>query len=332
MADATSLRIGVNGDYYGSGSGYDNYGSDMQSAFIPKYFSTKVLEQFYNESTAVQLCNMDYEGEIKSSGDSVVVRRDPTITVGDYTIGATLTYEVPQEDSQTMYIDQAKYTAFKIDTIDDLQSDIGLPNRFQESASLNMKETIDKEMFEYMIGGAKGATDMSAALFDSNNIGATAGAVSGDIDLGQAAGYLALSSSAIHGYIVDLNTVLDEARIKREGRWIVMNPAVAAFLKTSDLKQSDVTGDSTGGIRTGLIGQVDGCDIYVTNNAFNFVDTDRIYTITAGTNQFCSFAAQITDSEVLPIPDSFGKYHRSLQVYGRKVLLPECAAVIQCKK
>ena len=188
MADAASVRIPVSGDYYGTGATFDNYGSQGDSAFIPQYFSTKVLEQFYNESTAVQLCNMDYEGEIKSSGDSVVVRRDPTISVSDYSIGATLNYEVPTEDAQTMYIDQAKYTAFKIDTIDDLQSDIGLPNRFQESASLNMKETIDKEIFEYMIGGATGATDMSAALFDAANIGATAGAVSGDIDLGQALG------------------------------------------------------------------------------------------------------------------------------------------------
>ena len=50
MEDALSNRIGVNGDYYGSGAGFDNYGSDMQSAYIPKIFSKKVLAQFYNES------------------------------------------------------------------------------------------------------------------------------------------------------------------------------------------------------------------------------------------------------------------------------------------
>jgi hypothetical protein len=332
MADTLSKRVGVSGDYYGSGAGFDNYGSDQDSAYIEKMFSKKVLVQFYNESTATQLMNQDYEGEISSMGDSVVVRKDPTITVDDYTIGGTLTYQVPTEDAQTMYIDQAKSTAFRIDTIDDLQSDLGLPNRFQEAATKDMKETIDKELFDYMIAGSVGATDMSAALFDSNNIGGTAGAVSGDIDLGEALAYLALTSDAIHGYIVDLNTVLDEAKIKREGRWVVMNPAVAAYLKTSDLKQADVTGDPKGVIRSGLIGQVDGCDIYVTNHAFNFVDTDRIYTITSGTTEFCSFAAQITDTETLSIPDSFGKYYRSLNVYGRKVLQETAAAVAQVKK
>ena len=231
-----------------------------------------------------------------------------------------------------MYIDQGKSTAFKVNRVDELQSDVGITNRFQEAASKEMKEVIDRECLYYLTAGANAATDMTGSLIDSNNIGATAGAVSGDIDLGQALGYLALTSDAIHGYLVDLNTVLDEARIKREGRWILMNPAVAAYLKTSSLKQADVTGDPKGVIRSGLIGQVDGCDIYVTNNAFNFVDTDRIYTITAGTTEFCSFAAQITESETIPIQDDFGKYFRALEVYGRKVVQPTCAAVIQCKK
>lgn len=332
MADAVSLRVGVNGDYYGSGATFDNYGSDMQSAYIEKMFSKKLLVQYYNDSTAMQLVNQDYENEIKAMGDSVVVRKDPVIAISDYTIGGTLTYEVPQEDAQTLYIDQAKSSAFKIDTIDDLQSSLGLPNRFQEAAAKNMKETIDKECLSYLTAGTNTATDMSGSLIDANNIGTDSGAVSGDIALGQAAAYLALTSDAIHGYIVDLNTVLDEARIKREGRWVLMNPAVAAYLKTSSLKQADVTGDPKGAIRSGLMGQVDGCDIYVTNNAFNFVDTDRIYTITAGTTEFCSFASQITDTEVLSIPDSFGKYYRSLTVYGRKVLQDTAAAVIQCKK
>ena len=37
-------------DYYGSGATFDNYGSDMDSAFIEKKFSKNVLMQFYNES------------------------------------------------------------------------------------------------------------------------------------------------------------------------------------------------------------------------------------------------------------------------------------------
>ena len=327
-------RVTVTGDYYGAGSGVDAYGSAAADKFIEQHFSKKVLLQYYNESTAVQLCNTDYEGEIKKSGDSVVVRKDPTISVGDYTVGGTITYEVPTESAQTMYIDQAKYAAFKINTIDDLQSDIGLPNRFQTAASNDMKQTIDKEMFDYMCGGAAGATSPATTLINATNVGATAGAVSGDINLGAFDAEVQVTSDVIHSHIVNLGTVLSEARVDEMNRWVAMNPGVAAFLQTSDLKRADITNDSKGAIRTGILGQVAGCDIYVTNNMFNYTNTavDRCYAILAGVGDFCSFAAQITEQETLPIQDEFGKYYRTLNVYGRKVLQDTAAAMAVVKK
>lgn len=322
-------RVAISGDYYGLGAGVDAYGSEANSQYIDKKFAKKVLLQYYNESTAVQMCNTDYEGEIKGSGDSVVVRKDPTINIGDYTVGATITYQVPEEDAQTMYIDQAKYAAFKIDTIDDLQSDIGLPNRFQNAAANDMKQVIDKEVFDYMVAGAAGATSPAGSLVATNNKGIAAGEVSLDINLGAFDAELTISATNIHEYLVNLGTVLSEARITDMGRWACMNPAVAAFLQTSDLKRADITNDTKGAIRTGIIGQVAGMDIYVTNNMFNYTNTatDRCYAILAGVNDFTSFAAQITEAETVTIPDSFGKNYRSLNVYGRKVLQSTAAAL-----
>lgn len=327
MADAVSNRVAVTSGYYTAASVNDNYGSDMQSAYIPKVFSKRVLEQFYNESTAAQLCNTWYEGDIKNSGDSVVIRKDPTITVNEYSIGGTVTYQVPKEDALQMYIDQALYTAFKIDTVDDLQSDIGLPNRFQEAATREMKEEIDKRMFEFMVTGAEGGTGASANI-DASNKGTSAGASTSSINLGDATTPIAMSTANAHQMIVYLNAVLDEAKIKKEGRWAAMAPAVAMFLKLSDLKQADVTGDPTGVIRTGIIGQVDNTDIYVTNHmAVQAGDAAGELGILAGTDEYCSFAAQIMDEETLPIPDSFGKYFRALEVYGREVTHSTAAAL-----
>jgi len=327
-------RVAIGGDYYGLGSGVDAYGSDANSQYIDKKFAKKVLLQYYNESTAVQICNTDYEGEIKGSGDSVVVRKDPTINIGDYTVGSTITYQVPEEDAQTMYIDQAKYAAFKIDTIDDLQSDIGLPNRFQNAAANDMKQVIDKEVFDYMVAGAVGVNTPAASLVNATNKGATAGAVSADIGLGVYDAELQVTSSNIHEYLVNLGTVLSEARITDMGRWCCMNPAVAGFLQISDLKRADITNDTKGAIRTGIIGQVAGMDIYVTNNMFNYTNTlvDRCYSVLAGVNDFTSFAAQITESETVSIPDSFGKNYRTLNVFGRKVLQDTAAALLLVKK
>ena len=280
------------------------------------------------------MCNTDYEGEIKQSGDSVVVRKDPTISVGDYTIGAEISYEVPEEAAQTMFIDQAKYAAFKINTIDDLQSDIGLPNRFQNAAANDMKQVIDKEVFDYMVAGAPGATDPTGSLIAATNQGLTAGEVSIDINLGVFDTEKQVTSDNIHNILVDLGTVLSESRITEMSRWVCMNPAIAGFLQTSDLKRADITGDGTGSIRTGYLGNVANMEVYVTNNMFNYLNTatDRCYAIMAGIGDFCSFAAQITEQETLPIQKEFGKFYRTLNVYGRKILQPTAAALAVVKK
>lgn len=324
-------------DYYNDGTN-DHYSSEGTAAtgvvakYIPQEFSLNTLVQFYNESTAVQLCNTDYQGDIKSAGDSVVIRKDPTVTTKGYSVGEPISYEVPEAEAQTMYIDQFKYNSFQIDTIDDLQSDIGLENRFQEACKESMKQVVDSEMFNYMISGDSAAvTDVTVLNtdIDANNWGDTAGAVSNSYDLGTVAAPHSLTTDNIKKLLVQMNATLFEAKTK--GDWFVMSPWVASHLKITDLAQADVTGDATGVIRTGLIGEVDGSKVYVTNNIPSFVDTTtgliNYSTILAGNSQFCSFASQITETQTLPIPDQFGMYYRSLQVYGRKIVQPTAAAM-----
>lgn len=330
-------RGSITNNYYDAASGTNDwYGSDgAKSIYVPKKFSLDVLAQFYNESTAIQLCNTDYQGDIKSAGDSVVIRKDPTVTTSAYSIGGTITYEVPDEDAITMYIDQYRSNSFRIDTIDDLETDLNLPSRFQEACKESMKQVIDEEIFNYMVGGVSNGgaigtaiADASSTLIASTNWGQTAGAKSASFDLGDdtagGADAIAITKDNIQTMLVNLNAVLAEA--KTYGDWFCMTPAVAAFLKLSDLKQANTSGDSTAVLRSGLIGVVDGSKVYVTNN-MPTLSTDTLETIIAGNSQFCSFASQITDSEVLPIPDSFGKYYRSLSVYGRRVVQPTAAAL-----
>jgi len=44
--------------------------------------------------------------------------------------------------------------------------------------------------------------------------------------------------------------------------------------------------------------------------------------IIAGTNEGPTFAANITKTDTVKIPDSFGEYWRTLFVYGRSVVQP----------
>jgi hypothetical protein len=84
-------------------------------------------------------------------------------------------------------------------------------------------------------------------------------------------------------------------------------------------------------IRTGLLGQIDRTKVYQSNNLSRVTDglTYGTYVI-AGTREATSFAAQITKTDTLKIPDSFGEYWRSLFVYGRKVVQPTALSVLYC--
>ena len=107
MATLGSAGVTRAGGYvdYSSGNGTNNY--------IPVLFAKKVLKNFYADSCYQLIANTDYSGEIKNMGDSVIIRKAPVLSIGNYTVGGTLTYEVPTSTSVELNIDTAKYWAYR---------------------------------------------------------------------------------------------------------------------------------------------------------------------------------------------------------------------------
>lgn len=261
--------------------------------------------------------------EFKNKGDSIKIRKTPDITVGTYTVGGTISYQHPADDSLEMVIDQALYTAFRCDDVDKVQTDMDLVNMYANDSAKQLDITVDTDVLSVMGLGA-----------DASNQGATAGAISGNIDLGvPATASIAITSTNAVDYIVYLNQVLDEANIPSEGRFVVIPAWFSTLLKTGDLKRADITGDGSGLIRTGLIGRVDRTDVYVSNNLKHQTEgANEAFYVVAGTKDATSFALQLSKSDTLPIPDSFGQYWRSLYVYGRKVTNPVALSMLYCHK
>lgn len=297
-------------------TGYNTYASDGTSKFTPIVWSKKMLRNFYASTAFQEIANTDYQGEIKAQGDKVMIRKTPVITINDYTIGGTLTYQVPEIANTELAIDQAKSWSFRLDDVDAVQTDLPLMDKFSMDAGERLKISIDTECFEEVVGDA-----------DSSNKGSAAGAISGSIDLGTTGtnGNAALSVTKTNAteLVVDANTVLDEANIPSEDRWIVLPAWWCANLKKSDLKQADITGDGVGVIRSGVIGMVDRTKVIQSNNLYTVTEGTAILTYAlAGTKEAMTFALQLTKTESLLIPDSFGTYMRGLAVYGRKVVQP----------
>lgn len=301
------MSIGVSGDRYGAGSGVDGY--KTTSKFLPDVWSGKLAVKFYLNTCLSEITNNDWEGEIRDSGDKVIIRSTPTITINTYTKGLALSSQVPSSTPIELNIDQGKYFQVVIDDVDAVQTDIKLMNAFTDDAAQQMKIAIEKDIFAAVFSSAATA-----------NKGSTAGAISGNIDLGVTATPVAISKVNVLDHLVDMGLALDEQNVPETGRWVLVPAAMAARIKKSDLKDASVSGDGTSMLRNGRLGMIDRFTLYSSNN---LSVTSGKYSIMAGTKDAISFASQITKVENLRSQTTFGDLMRGLNVYGYAVTKPE---------
>ena len=268
----------------------------------------------------------DWEGEIKGAGDKVYIRSIPTINISNYTKGQSLTSQVPTSTPLELNIDKGKYFQVVLDDVDATQADVKLMDIFTNDASQQMKIAID--------GDVLGAVYADAA---TANKGATAGAISGDINLGATGAPRQVTSANVLDMLLDMGQCLDEQNVPEDGRWAVIPAWMASLIKRSDLKQAYLTGDAVTPLRNGKLGMVDRFTLYVSNNLSSVTDLGgdaasggtganadkKSWNIMAGTRDAISFASQITNVETLRAQTTFGNIMRGLNVYGYKVTKPE---------
>jgi hypothetical protein len=172
-----------------------------------------------------------------------------------------------------------------------------------------MKIKIDRRVLVDMLPGIA-----------ATNKGATAGRISGDINLGTTAAARAINPTTVLDYIVDAGVVLDEANCPESDRFLVIPAKMAGVIKQSDLKDASLTGDSESVLRNGRLGRIDRFTVYTSHN---LMQTSGKYHIIAGHKSGLTFASQMTKMETLRAQTTFGNIIRGLQVYGYKVVKPE---------
>lgn len=278
--------------------------------FVPEIWSGKLLVKFYAATVIAAITNTDYEGEIKDIGDKVIIRTVPDIVIRDYAKGQSLQIQRPESPNVELEIDKAKYFNFICDDIDKHQTDIALMDSWSRDASQQMKIVVDTGFLADVYADA-----------DSSNKGASAGAVSGGIDLGATGAPVAISKANVLDFIVDVGTVLDEQNIPEEDRWMVLPPWMCGTIQKSDLKDASLAGDGTSILRNGRIGMIDRFTIYDSNLLTSVTDGAYLaFHAMAGHKSAISFAAQMTKMESLRAESTFGTLVRGLNVYGYEVL------------
>lgn len=280
------------------------YSSLPNGNFIPEIWSKKMQAKFYASTVLGEIANHDWEGEIKGSGSKVIIRSIPTVTIGDYGIGGTINYQDLEDDKIELLIDKAKYFAFKVDDIDEVQSDIAIVNKTTQDASEQMKIVVDQDV-------------LGNVYTDAANVLAST----------------VVTATNVLVWIINAGTALDEANVPEAGRWLVIPPWIAGMIKQSDLKDASLAGDGTSIMRNGRLGMIDRFTLYNSNNiALTGVAASGTFHCMAGTKHFISFASQFVKTETLRLQNSFGDAIRGLKVYGYKATKPEAGVYMPATK
>lgn len=318
-----------------------NTSTAYSGTFIPTLWSAKLNAKFYTATVFAEIANTNWEGDIKSLGDKVIINSIPDMTISTYTVGAGLTYQVPTPSTLELLIDKGKYFAFHVNDLLALQSQPKLMDMFSNDAGMQMKIQIDSNVIYRTFGSAAAA-----------NVGATAGAKSGNFNLGtEGSPYqFASSASSAVDLLTRMSAVLDEQNVPETDRFLLISPADRQALMNSNLQQAYLTGDSQSILRNGKIGMLDRFTVYVSNNlpwlAANgtswqpgagttseaslisaTTNANKRRAIIAGHKSGITFASQMTKMETVRNPYDFGDYVRGMNVYGFKVVKPEALAL-----
>jgi hypothetical protein len=267
--------------------------------------------------------------EIKDKGDKVIIRTIADVTVNDYVKGQDLDIENPESPPLELLIDNAHYFNVALDDIDAYQTDIELMESWSKDATEKMRNKQDVNVLTNI-----------AADVDDDNMGTTAGKQSASYDLGATSGNeIVVTASDVLDLIVDMGSVLDEADIPSENRWIVAPAWFTGMIKKSDLQDASITGDGKSILRNGRIGMIDRFTIYMSNNLPGTTDATAdsgggatCWNIMAGHKSALTYASQIVKVQRITSERTFASLLRGLQVYGYKVVVPEAMALLYARK
>lgn len=317
-----------------------NTNPSLSGVFIPNLWADKLLVKFYEQTMLTQVTNTDYEGQFKSKGDSIRIRKTPDINIRPYEVGMNLQYEVPTPDYIDMQIDQGFYFGVKVSDVLQYQADRDLMNMFTDEAAKQMKIAIEEEVFynAFITAGPH-----------ASNEGANAGLKSLGYNLGTDTAPINESdpNNVLHA-ILRMSAVMDEQNVPQDGRFVIISPFDRHLLLQTNIAATFFSGDSTTMQRTGKVGMLDRMTVYVspllpraeagknyvkantaTSEGASLSDAKDRRLIVAGTKHAMSFAASIEKTEPMRDPTDFGDLVRGLSIYGRKVIKPEALVIAQ---
>lgn len=265
--------------------------------FIPKLWSSRLLEHFDNSLVALNLVTREYEGEISAYGDTVHINQLGDVTIKEYT-GADI--DGPEDltsTQQTLTIDKGRYFNFQVKDVAKAQANVNLIDAATKRAAYQMADGIDKELFTAMAAGAK-------------------------IKVGTASAPIQITPENAYDTLVDLAVKMNEANVPTAERKVVLPHWFLGMLA----KDKRFTTQATV-LQNGVVegANISGMQVLASNN----LKGDTKHTaIIATVPEATAFANQVVETEAYRPEANFADAIKGLNIYGSSVIRPEAVAVL----
>lgn len=268
--------------------------------FIPKLWSSRLLQHFDNSLVALNLVNREYEGEISAYGDTVYINQIGDVTIKEYT-GADI--DGPEELSsvqQTLKIDKGRYFNFQVKDVAKAQANVNLIDSATQRASYQMANEVDKEILTSMADGAKTKVGTQSTPIE-------------------------VTPENAYDLLVDLAVKMNEGNIPLGNRKVVLPPWFLGMLAKDKRFTSQVSVLQNGVVEGA---QISGLQLLQSNN---LKGTASYTAIVAGVPEATAFANQVVETEAYRPERNFSDAVKGLQIYGSAVIRPEALAVLNVK-
>jgi len=279
----------------------------MLDNFTPTIWAKSLLSPLYKALVWGSLANRDYEGEIRTLGDSVKINEIGDITVSDFAkfsvTGSTSTalqWQALTSAQKMLLIDKAKSFSFAVDNVDMVQNSPKVMAEAMQRAAFAIADVIDR--------------DIAAAV----------AAGSGNILTAQT-----VTSATVLTLISQMARRLDEKNVPQNDRFLVVPPFIH-----QDLVESFSGGISavavpkvfdSGVLLNGFVGQVYGFNVLMSNNCPTSAGTGIV---SAFHRSSVTFAGQLSKIARVEREDYFDEGVKGLYLYGIKVVRPN--AIVTC--
>lgn len=265
------------------------------ASFIPKVWSARLQQNLQRSIVIPALVNRYYEGDISKYGDTVHINTLNDITVKEYSPNSEIDAEQLTGTDSVMVIDHGAYFNFYLDDVDKVQAKAEVMDVATKNAALQLA----KDAESYIVSTIRQEAGVKPML--------TRDQIKTDF-------------GSVYGLFVEMKKVLDTNNVPREGRKLVVDPAVEAeLLKDTDHFIGLGSDASEERMMNGRIGRLLGMDVHVStalDAEFIMFHTDAV-----------TYANQITQMEAYRAEKMFADGVKGLMLSGAKVTQPKACCI-----